>query len=41
MLDEVVEGNDTQLPVTLGGVGASFTPINKGRIVGVEFNYDI
>lgn len=41
MLDEVSEGNNTQLPPTLGGVGASFTPLNKGRVVGVEFTYDI
>ncbi|MBB3063388.1 TonB-dependent receptor [Microbulbifer rhizosphaerae] len=41
MLDEVSEGNDTQLPVTLGGAGATFTPLNKGRIVGVELTYDL
>ncbi|WGL17790.1 TonB-dependent receptor [Microbulbifer bruguierae] len=41
MLDEVSEGNDTQLPETIGGVGASFTPLNRGRIVGIELNYEI
>ncbi|WP_444958352.1 TonB-dependent receptor [Microbulbifer sp. ZKSA002] len=41
MLDEVTEGNDTQLPVTLGGIGASFTPLNKGRVMGVEFIYEL
>ncbi|SHE87207.1 iron complex outermembrane recepter protein [Microbulbifer donghaiensis] len=41
MLDEVTEGNNTQLPATLGGLGASFTPLNKGRIVGVELSYDL
>lgn len=45
MLDQVVEGNDTQLPELLGGVqylgpNSTFTPINKGRILGVEFTYD-
>ena len=41
MLDEVTEGNNTQLPVTLGGPGASFTPLNKGRVLGVELTYDL
>jgi len=41
MLDEVSEGNNTQLPPTLGGVGASFTPLNKGRVVGVELTYEL
>ncbi|MCO1335037.1 TonB-dependent receptor [Microbulbifer sp. OS29] len=41
MLDEVTEGNDTQLPVNLGGIGASFTPLNKGRIMGVEVIYEL
>ncbi|WP_444893157.1 TonB-dependent receptor [Microbulbifer sp. TRSA001] len=41
MLNEVTEGNDTQLPVTLGGIGASFTPLNKGRVMGVEFIYEL
>ncbi|TLM76172.1 TonB-dependent receptor [Microbulbifer harenosus] len=45
MLDEVSEGNDTQLPAALGpivmGSGASFTPLNRGRIVGIELNYEI
>ncbi|WP_226702507.1 TonB-dependent receptor [Microbulbifer elongatus] len=45
MLDEVSEGNDTQLPGMLGpvtlGPNSTFTPINRGRIVGVELNYEI
>ncbi|WP_323844858.1 TonB-dependent receptor [Microbulbifer magnicolonia] len=41
MLDEVSEGNNTQLPPTLGGVGASFTPLNKGRVMGVELTYEL
>ncbi|MCQ3829465.1 TonB-dependent receptor [Microbulbifer elongatus] len=41
LLNEVTEGNNTQLPVTLGGIGASFTPLNKGRVVGVELTYDL
>ena len=45
MLDEVSEGNDTQLPAMLGpvalGPNSTFTPLNRGRIIGLEFNYDI
>jgi len=45
MLDEVSEGNDTQLPGALGpvtlGPNSTFTPINRGRIVGIELNYEI
>ena len=41
MLDEVTEGNNTQLPPNLGGLGASFTPLNKGRVMGVELTYDL
>ena len=41
MLDEVTEGNNTQLPTSLGGLGASFTPLNKGRVMGVELTYDL
>ena len=41
MLDEVTEGNNTQLPANLGGMGASFTPLNKGRVMGVELTYDL
>ncbi|WP_237058907.1 TonB-dependent receptor [Microbulbifer sediminum] len=41
MLDEVTEGNNTQLPLNLGGPGASFTPLNKGRIMGVELTFDL
>ncbi|BBM00062.1 TonB-dependent receptor [Microbulbifer sp. GL-2] len=40
MLNEVTEGNNTQLPPTLGGIGASFTPLNKGRVMGVEVLYE-
>jgi len=39
MLNDVTEGGDTQLPAAFGGVGASFSPLNKGRIVGVELQY--
>lgn len=33
-------GNDTQLPNTaaFGGVGATFSPLIKGRVLGVEVN---
>ncbi|WP_346836929.1 TonB-dependent receptor [Microbulbifer sp. SAOS-129_SWC] len=41
MLNAVSEGNNTQLPPSLGGAGASFTPLNKGRVVGVELNYEL
>ncbi|WP_444921516.1 TonB-dependent receptor [Microbulbifer sp. CnH-101-G] len=41
MLDEMAEGNNTQLPAVMGGVGASFTPLNKGRVMGVEFLYEL
>ncbi len=34
--DEVTYGGDTQLPFF---PGATFTPLNKGRIYGVEFQY--
>lgn len=40
MLDEVTEGNNTQLPPVMGGIGASFTPLNKGRVMGVEVLYE-
>ncbi|MEX2963373.1 TonB-dependent receptor [Microbulbifer sp. TYP-18] len=41
MLDEVTEGNNTQLPASLGGMGATFTPLNKGRVMGVELTYSL
>ncbi|WP_081847851.1 TonB-dependent receptor [Microbulbifer sp. HZ11] len=41
MLNEVTEGNNTQLPSTLGGPGASFTPLNKGRVWGLELTYEL
>ena len=38
VLDEVTYGNDTQLPATLGPVplGGTFSPLDKGKIWGVE-----
>ena len=41
LLDEVTEGNDTQLPNTpaFGGAGATFSPLNKGRVYGLELDY--
>ena len=46
MLDEVSEGNDTQLPEVMAGLfelgpNSTFTPLNRGRIVGIELNYEI
>ncbi len=44
--DEVTIGGDTQLPQTtptdfflFGGPGASFSPLNKGKIIGMEVQY--
>jgi len=36
LLDEATFGGDTQLPAAFGGVGASFSPLNKGRVIGGE-----
>lgn len=36
LLDEATFGGDTQLPTAFGGVGASFSPLNKGRVIGGE-----
>jgi iron complex outermembrane receptor protein len=38
LLDEVTHGGDTQLPpaAPFGGAGASFSPLNKGQVVGIE-----
>lgn len=38
--DEVTHGNDTQLPAAFGGPGASFAPLNKGRVYGAEIKYE-
>lgn len=45
--DEVTIGGDTQLPQTtgtdfflFGGPGASFSPLNKGKILGMEVQYN-
>jgi len=38
LTDEVIHGNDTQLPSLLGPVplGGTFAPLNKGRVIGLE-----
>lgn len=36
LLNEATIGGDTQLPTAFGGVGASFSPLNKGRVIGGE-----
>ncbi|MDO9370958.1 MAG: TonB-dependent receptor [Sphingopyxis sp.] len=36
LLNEVTIGNDTQLPAAFGGTGASFSPLNRGRVYGGE-----
>ncbi len=41
LLDEVTIGGDTQLPPALGPapLGGTFSPLNKGRVVGLEAKY--
>ena len=43
MLDEVLHGNDTQLPNALSGVplGGTFAPLSKGRRIGLEVTYNL
>ena len=43
LLDEVKHGGDTQLPALLGPVplGGTFSPLSKGRIVGIELGYKL
>lgn len=43
LLDEVLNGNDTQLPDTLSGVplGGTFAPLSKGRRIGLEVTYNL
>ena len=36
LLNEVTIGGDTLLPAAFGGVGASLSPLNKGRVIGGE-----
>ncbi len=38
LLNEVQFGGDTQLPASLGG--GTFSPLAKGRIVGIELGFD-
>ena len=39
LTDEVTIGGDTQLPASFGVPGGTFSPLNKGRTVGVEVQY--
>ncbi|MDO8861142.1 TonB-dependent receptor [Haliea sp. E1-2-M8] len=43
LLDEVLHGNDTQLPDNISGVplGGTFAPMSKGRRVGLEVTYNL
>ncbi len=43
LLDEVLNGNDTQLPDALSGVplGGTFAPLSKGRRIGLEVTYNL
>lgn len=36
LLDEATIGGDTPLPAAFGGVGATFSPLNRGRVIGAE-----
>ena len=36
LLNEVNFGNDTQLPISLGG--GTFSPLMKGRVIGLELS---
>lgn len=42
LLNEVNHGGDTQLPALLGPVptGGTFSPLTKGRVVGLEVSYN-
>lgn len=39
LLNEVTEGNETILPASLGGPGATFAPLNRGQIIGMELQF--
>ena len=39
LLDEVTYGGDTQLPFFAPTAQATFTPLNKGRIYGLEIQF--
>lgn len=41
--DEVKHGGDTQLPGALGGIplGGTFSPLAKGRVIGLEVTYSM
>ncbi|WP_317931086.1 TonB-dependent receptor [Halioxenophilus sp. WMMB6] len=42
LLDEVKHGGDTQLPDTIAGfpAGGTFSPLTKGRVYGIEMQYN-
>ena len=42
LLNDVKHGGDTQLPNEISGVpaGGTFSPLSKGRIIGVEATYN-
>lgn len=41
LTDEVTFGGDTQLPTTLGPfpLGGTFSPLNRGRVIGLELRF--
>lgn len=43
LLDDVLHGNDTQLPADIFGfpVGGTFAPMSKGRRIGLEVTYNL
>ena len=43
LLDEVLNGNDTQLPNDISGIplGGTFAPLSKGRRIGLEVTYNL
>jgi iron complex outermembrane receptor protein len=42
LTDGVIHGGDTQLPALLGPIplGGTFSPLAKGRIIGVDVTYN-
>ena len=43
LLDDVLHGNDTQLPADIFGfpVGGTLAPMSKGRRIGLEVTYNL
>ena len=41
LLNEVTEGSITALPAAFGGPGATYAPLNKGRVFGVSLRFNL